>query len=184
MENKLLPDIDTTNRNEIMSPFLRLPPELRNAIYAHICDTPLIVYQSWMCQRYIVKGWPPLLSACRQTQTELKSFITTHACLDIRSNISALELIELTGENLCAGLVRLEMTDDVAAAMGCCWFASEDGEVGQGEEVRIRDLFSGVRRVVLRESGLGGFDGLLWADAVCFVQREWPGAEIICGQEI
>ena len=144
----------STQKNQVNSPLLRLPPELRNRVYAYAftsatlkCDSAIVGYRTSI-RYYIVRDGAVLRRICRQTRSEIRPF-------QLHNSSTALS-IGCYGEWFqgvgCSKIVDLEMSFQPAEALhkmlrhqytyGCSWYPKLRDTIGSG-------FFLDLQRVVV-----------------------------------
>lgn len=109
--------------NQIESPLLRLPPELRNHIYRFFFDSATLKrdLKPSSANRCLVEvGNPCLFLVCRQIYCDTRPFQGAYSYkrLILRVNSKQIAgLVDWVGQEQCAQIVRIDMFQSLAGAI-------------------------------------------------------------------
>ncbi|KAH6639878.1 hypothetical protein C7974DRAFT_410826 [Boeremia exigua] len=137
-----------TEANQIESPLLRLPAELRNKVYAHVSDTVTVTYSRSLS---VKKSGNVLLSICRQVNQESRAFVDSPRVLSMPSeNIVSFMQLERLPELNPATLQTIEVRYIqffCSMRYGVSFTLKSEGVYGWNNVEQVKRKFPNVKRL-------------------------------------
>jgi hypothetical protein len=107
----------STQHSQIASPLLRLPPELRNKIYAYACRDATSVSYMTTTKRASLHNRTPLLLTCRQISVEVASLLQAYKVVHLVTLSALSDFVDLVGSEKCAELEEIKMVETMLWTM-------------------------------------------------------------------
>lgn len=104
----------STLRNQTDSPFLRLPPNIRNIIYSHVFASATVDAEhnpsGSISRHVVVREGAPALLVCRQMNREAARFQYSHTTLTVPDTVYFPELVYIVQTSFSSAVYTLNLT--------------------------------------------------------------------------
>lgn len=171
LENDLSAFMERFAWNQIHSPLLRLPAELRIKIYAHVNETAIITHDGHWEQREAIDSGMHLRKVCTQLRMEARR-TTPFAAISLRRFVQIKTLVDVLGGEQCAMITAIEFDRPTIAELARILDDSENLRRSRRYDWTDRTLagatFASLKSVIVLQPACGSTLKLCKLLAVCF----------------